>query len=65
MVVAVALAQRKPTTSEIECERSISGLVGLLIGGGGQRKHATPENERERSFSGVVGCWWSKDAHNP
>ena len=56
MVVAVALAQRKPTTSENERERSISGLVGLLIGGGGQRKPATPENERERSMSRVVGC---------
>ena len=56
MVVAVALAQGKPTTSKNERERSISGLVGLLIGGGGHRKPATPENEHKHSMSRVVGC---------
>ena len=56
-MTAVALTQRKPTASKSEHERSISGLVGLLIGGGGHSKPASPENEHERSMLRFMGCW--------
>ncbi len=56
MVVAVALAQRKPTTSENKRKCSILGLVGLLISGGGQRKPTMPENKYEHSMLRVVDC---------
>jgi len=56
MVMAVVLAQRKPTTSENEHKCSISGLVGLLISSTDQRKPTTPENKHEHSMLRVVGC---------